>query len=187
MIIFVRHGQTNDNLRHIVSGRRNVPLNKVGKTQANECAQILMWDKIDVVYCSPLKRAKQTARRIMRYHKHIPIIYDERLLEHDDGMATGMLDSEAFPDFVWDFTKEYTFVDFEPFSQMFERISSFYDEILKKHKGKTVLVVAHDGVGKMSRMYFEGMPESKKLDGFLFDRARPYFWADTDEVEQEIK
>ena len=57
---------------------------------------------------------------------------------------------------------------------MFKRVSGFYDEILEKHKGQKVVVIAHDGVGKISRMYFEGLPKCKNLDGFLFDNARPY-------------
>lgn len=174
MIIFIRHGQTNDNLAKINTGRKNVPLNRKGKIQSKECAQIMMWETFDVVYCSPLKRARQTAKRIMKYHKHVPIFYDERLLEREDGSATGMKQDEAYPKFVWDFKKKYNFENFEQPAQMFERISGFYDEILKKHKGQKVVIIAHDGVGKISRMYFEGLPACQNLDGYLFDNARPY-------------
>lgn len=174
MIIFVRHGQTKDNAARINSGRRDVPLNKLGKIQAKECGEILQGEKFDVVYCSPLKRARQTAKRIMKYHKHVPIFYDERLLEREDGSATGMKHDDTYPVFAWDFKKKYKFENFEQPMQMYKRVAGFLDEILKKHEGQKVLIVAHDGVGKVSRMYFEGLPESKNLDGFLFDFARPY-------------
>ena len=174
MIIFIRHGQTKENLEGINTGRKDISLNKTGKVQAKECAQIMMWNKFHVVYCSPLKRAKQTAKIIMKHHKHVPIIYDDRLVEREDGSATGMKQSEAYPKFVWDFKKKYDFENFEQPAEMFKRVSGFYDEILPKHKSQKVVIIAHDGVGKISRMYFEGLPECKNLDGFLFDNARPY-------------
>ena len=174
MIIFIRHGQTKENVEKINTGRRNVPLNKKGKIQSKECAQIMMWERIDVVYCSPLKRARQTAKYIMKHHKGTPIFYDDRLLEREDGAATGRKRNEVFISSAWDFKLNYQIENFEQLPDMFKRISDFYDEILEKHKGQRVVVVAHDGVGKMSRMYFEGLPQNKTLDGYIFDNARPY-------------
>lgn len=174
MITFIKAGQTKENAKQLASGRRDVSLSRRGKVQAKECAQIMMHTKFDVVFCSPLKRAKQTAKIVLKHHKGVPIIYDDRLLEREEGSATGLTQEEAFSKFAWDFKKKYKFEGFEQPAEMFKRVSSFYDDILKEYKDKSVVVISHDGVGKMSRMYFEGLPECKNLDGFLFDNARPY-------------
>jgi broad specificity phosphatase PhoE len=36
----------------------------------------------------------------------------------------------------------------------FKRIKPFIEEIIKKHKNKTVVVIAHSWVGRLFRFYF---------------------------------
>ena len=71
MIYFIRHGQTDDNLNQIYTGQKDVPLNQNGIEQAKSTAKELKDTKIDICFCSPLLRAKQTSEEIMKYHKNI--------------------------------------------------------------------------------------------------------------------
>ena len=60
-ILITRHGQTDWNLEHKVQGKADIDLNETGKKQAEETREKLWNEKIDLIICSPLKRAKQTA------------------------------------------------------------------------------------------------------------------------------
>merc|ERR1719245_129153 len=69
-IIVVRHGQTEWNLVHRLQGQGNSELTNKGISGAKHVGKKLYWlhkndRKIDSVYCSPLKRAQQTAQIIM--------------------------------------------------------------------------------------------------------------------------
>ena len=80
MIYFVRHGETDYNLEGIVQGQLDIPLNKKGIHQANEIKNKLKDLDIDIIFSSPLLRAKQTAE-IINENLNVKIKYDERLKE----------------------------------------------------------------------------------------------------------
>lgn len=79
MIYFVRHGQTEYNLNKIYAGQQDIPLNATGIDQAKQTALTLKDIKFDLCFCSPLQRAKQTCSEILKYHKDLNPIYDDRL------------------------------------------------------------------------------------------------------------
>ena len=81
MIYYVRHGQTDYNIKNIFAGHLDVPLNEEGFKQAHKTAEELKDIKFDVCYCSPLIRAKQTCDEILKFHKGLKPIYDDRLKE----------------------------------------------------------------------------------------------------------
>ena len=67
-IFIVRHGETEWNRTNRFQGISDIPLNKKGKAQAEALAHALKDEAIDVVYSSPLIRAKETARAIQHFH-----------------------------------------------------------------------------------------------------------------------
>lgn len=80
-IYYVRHGQTDFNLtKKMQGGGTEKDLNETGIIQANKTSEILKNAKYDVIICSPMNRAKQTAE-IINKDKNIPIIIDERMRE----------------------------------------------------------------------------------------------------------
>ena len=60
-ILLTRHGQTEWNLLKKVQGKADIELNEKGIQQAEETRDFLKNEKIDLILCSPLKRALQTA------------------------------------------------------------------------------------------------------------------------------
>lgn len=88
-ILLTRHGQTEWNVLGKVQGRADIELNEKGIQQAEETGEALKNEKIDLIICSPLKRAKQTADIICKNRK-IPIIYDEDVIERDFGEFEGI-------------------------------------------------------------------------------------------------
>lgn len=93
IIYYVRHGQTEHNKNNILTGRTDVSINEVGIEQAKQTAEALKDVQFDVLFCSPLLRAKQTASIVNAYH-NLQVIEDKRLIERDYGNFTGKTTAE---------------------------------------------------------------------------------------------
>jgi len=89
-IYLVRHGENIDNAAGVLNGRRDLPLTELGKKQAATVAATLANEikKVDAIYSSPLKRARQTAEVIAEKFDKIVIVEDD-LIERDYGVLTG--------------------------------------------------------------------------------------------------
>ena len=94
MIYFVRHGQTDDNVNSILTGWLSTPLNEKGLEQAKQTAKELKDIHFDVCFCSPLLRTQQTLDEVLKYHKNLPVVLDDRLKERNYGELTGKHTSE---------------------------------------------------------------------------------------------
>ncbi|MFZ2650300.1 MAG: histidine phosphatase family protein [Burkholderiaceae bacterium] len=63
-LYLIRHGRTDGNGHHYV-GREDLELNATGHAQAASLAQALANVHLDAIYCSVLRRARQTAAAIL--------------------------------------------------------------------------------------------------------------------------
>jgi len=86
----VRHGQTEWNALGRIQGRSDIPLNEVGRAQAQEAAEALEMSGLQAIYSSPLSRALDTAS-IMAAHLGLPdpVLLDG-VIERDYGIAEGL-------------------------------------------------------------------------------------------------
>ncbi|MBI5405181.1 MAG: histidine phosphatase family protein [Candidatus Kerfeldbacteria bacterium] len=89
-LLFVRHGQDEDNANRILNGRRDRPLTTLGQRQAAMTARRLAILRPDVVYVSPLQRARQTAAIISELLGLRQVIELPELIERDFGSLTGI-------------------------------------------------------------------------------------------------
>ena len=71
-VTFVRHGQTDYNLKKITLGQANVPLNKIGLNQAFLAGKSLSRNHFDTTYSSDLMRNFQTAEILLQENQAIP-------------------------------------------------------------------------------------------------------------------
>ncbi len=167
MIYFLRHGQTDDNVNHIISGAESdVSLNEIGVSQAKQMAQEIKDLKLDMIFCSPMIRAKQTLNEIVKFHKNVPVFFDERLVERFHGVLEGQPATVANH---WDMNHQVHYDGLESIEQMFSRIKSFLNEILDKYADKNILIVAHNGVGVLFKCFFLGFPKSGDLKEWFVD------------------
>ena len=60
-LILIRHGETAWNAERRLQGHLDVALNATGLQQAQALAAALKSEKLDVIVCSDLQRAQQTA------------------------------------------------------------------------------------------------------------------------------
>ena len=167
MIFLTRHGQTDWNVQKKVMGRCDEPLNDKGKEQAKETRDNLKNINIDLIICSPLQRAKQTAE-IISENRNIPIIYDNRIIERDfgefEGKETKNFDFHGY----WNYYKNEQYEQAENIQMFFERIYDFLDDIIKKYNDKNVLIVAHGGVSIPVACYFNNIiPKGSLVDAGL--------------------
>ena len=166
-LLVTRHGQTNWNLLKKVMGRCDEPLNEKGIEQAKEISKLLLDKEIDLIICSPLKRAKQTAD-IINSDRNISIIYDERIIERDFGEFEG-LETKDF-DFhgYWNYYNNYHYDKAENISDFFKRVYNFLDDIKDNYKDKNILIVAHGGISIPIACYFNNnIPEGSLVDAGL--------------------
>lgn len=87
-IYMTRHGQTDWNVQKRVQGKADIELNENGIEQAQLTSEKFKDIEIDLIICSPLKRAKQTAEIINRVTK-CEIIYEDGVSERDFGEFEG--------------------------------------------------------------------------------------------------
>ncbi|MFV0498549.1 MAG: histidine phosphatase family protein [Bacilli bacterium] len=79
-IYLLRHGETDWNRIGRIQGIKDIPLNKNGLRQAKKMGKYLRKLRIDLIYTSPLKRAKETAEIINEF-LNTKIVVSKSLME----------------------------------------------------------------------------------------------------------
>ena len=146
----VRHGQTDWNLAGRWQGQSpQAPgLNEAGRAQALALRSQLAGKQVAAIYSSDLLRARQTAE-LLAEPLGLPVNLDPRLREMDLGDWEGLLSNEISARFP----KLLVERDCNPIHTsaprgetpecVGERVASALDDIVMKHCGEPVLIVAH--------------------------------------------
>ena len=161
-ILLTRHGQTDWNVLKKVQGKADIELNKKGIEQAEATRDTLKNEKIDLILCSPLKRAKQTTD-IINQERNIPIIIDERVSERDFGEFEGMPNTDFDFNAFWSYKQNLKYDKAENIKDFFGRVYDFLESIKNEYAGKRILIVAHGGISIPVKCYFEGIPNTETL------------------------
>lgn len=151
-IYLLRHGQTDWNKAGWVQGRYDTKLNDTGRQQAREAHEALKDIRIDVCYCSPLGRAKETAE-ITLEGRGVPVVFDDRLVE----MAYGVYEGTHWMGEAYQKNRRMLAMRFpggESYLDVAHRAFSFLDEIQKEAKEKNILIVCHGGIARVINSYF---------------------------------
>ena len=156
-LYFVRHGESQWNVEDKICGQTDIPLTKKGHEQAIETGKKIVEAgiKADVIICSPLLRAKDTARHISEM-TGVSLKEEPRLIEQNFGKweGTAPRNAEAFLDDKRQFINHYE--NGESMFRLAQRIYNLLDEI-KEDKDKTYILVAHNGIARVVKSYFEDM------------------------------
>ncbi len=163
-VIIVRHGQSSYNALKMIQGRCDESvLTEKGTADAHQVGAALSSLKFDAVYSSPLQRAKKTAEVILPYLPGSPELLTPTSLLEIDLPLWEKLHKEAVKDkFSEDYrcwkerphefcmtlpnsegTKEHF-----PVLALYEQAKQFWQEILPRHQGGTILIVAHNGINR---------------------------------------
>ncbi|HEV3237723.1 MAG TPA: histidine phosphatase family protein [Gemmataceae bacterium] len=162
VLYLIRHGATEANLARpaLLQGRHHdAGLAPLGIRQAQATRDFLAIRPIDYCYSSPLRRAVQTAEIVSKPHGLKPGIL-EALTECDIGRWEGMdwasireKDETACHRFMTRPGK-FGYPGGETFADVYNRVAPVLDELLHKHVGHSMLVVAHHIV---NRTYLAGL------------------------------
>lgn len=154
-VYFVRHGESEWNVANKICGRTDIPLTEKGHEQAIQTAKKILEEEIvfDEILTSPLMRAKETARHISEI-TNVPMRIEQRLIEQHFGRFEGTpRDGEEFKKAKQNFISRYD--GGESMMEVAHRIYSLLDDI--KEEDKTYLLVAHNGIARILKSYFEDM------------------------------
>lgn len=162
-VYLVRHGQTAWNVKQITQGSKASRLNKTGQRQAARMARYFKDIRLDAIYSSPLMRAMQTARAVLKYHDASKLVkwYDFRERYAGKFEGTSMKQKlKLMPDLKEQWKKKG--VDWrapggESMREVSKRSIAGFKKMIKRHKpGDAVLIVSHGGVLKCLIHKFHG-------------------------------
>jgi len=147
--ILIRHGQTEWNRgAERFRGRADVPLNDLGRAQAQKIAARLAGEEIAGIYASPMQRTLHTAQPLADA-RQLPVQPHPGLLDIDVGAVEGMTIEEArqaFPEVMTQWLNTPGVAKFpkgESLKKMRARIVALLDELAPKHNGETIALVTH--------------------------------------------
>jgi 2,3-bisphosphoglycerate-dependent phosphoglycerate mutase len=155
LLVLVRHGQSDWNLKNLFTGWRDVDLTDKGVSEAREAGRKLKAQgiKFDVAFTSALKRAQRTLDLMLGElgQTSIPVFKDQALNERDYGDLVGLNKDDARKKWgeeqvhVWRRSYDIAPPGGESLRDTAARVLPYYvTEILPRVlRGEHVLVAAH--------------------------------------------
>lgn len=171
-VILVRHGQSTYNSLGLYQGCSNESvLTELGYSDARKTGNFLKGLKFDAIYTSSLKRAQQTAKEILEVVA--PSLDPETIIVSDllrethlpawQGKAFQYV-KENFPqeysnwkqrphEFYMNLTPQAPSLEgkgerFYPAIDLYDRVHKFWQQVLPRYVGKTLLLVVHGGTNR---------------------------------------
>jgi broad specificity phosphatase PhoE len=152
-ITYFVHGTTTDNEQHISSGWKDVALSETGIKQGKELKELTKEKRFDVVFCSDLQRASESAK--LAWEGMYTIVPDARLRECNYGDLNGSPKSVVEP--VRLQSMHTRFPNGESYDDVKVRIADFLDMIKRDYDGKHVAIVAHQAPQLALDVLLKGM------------------------------
>lgn len=155
LLVLVRHGQSEWNLKNLFTGWRDVDLTEQGVKEAREAGRKLKAQGLtfDVAYTSALTRAQRTLDLMLEElgQTKIPVIKDQALNERDYGDLSGLNKDDARKKWgeeqvhIWRRSYDVAPPNGESLKDTLARALPYYvTEILPRVlRGERVLVAAH--------------------------------------------
>ena len=142
---FLRHGETDYNVRGLSQGALDIALNETGRAQAARAGALLAGRPIAAIVCSPMLRTRETAA-IANEALLLPVSYEADLREVVFGGMEGQPLMPWFPDWL---EGRVTPDGAESFVALTLRVAAAMRRVLAAPG--PVLVVSHGGVFRAVR------------------------------------
>jgi len=146
-IILVRHGETEFNVLKIKQGSSDSKLTDKGIAQAKRLGEHFQNEKLARIYVSDLGRALATLNEIKKHHPNVEIRIDKRLRERNSGKYEMRPTSEYAEAINNADVPKYFFKagGGESDNDVAIRVLQFFDELYRKEKEGTIMVITHGG------------------------------------------
>ncbi|MBD2304281.1 histidine phosphatase family protein [Chroococcidiopsis sp. FACHB-1243] len=163
-VVIVRHGQSSYNAERRIQGRSDVSvLTEQGREDALKVGAALSNLNFAAIYSSPLQRARQTAEIVRNcFATTTPLTVTEQLLEIDLPLWEKLTVHEVKEKFPADYRLWHEFPhEFKmelqtpqgtkehfPVLALYQQARQFWQDILSRHAGETILIVGHNGINR---------------------------------------
>jgi len=167
-VTLVRHCEVEEDYLGCYNGHNDIGLSQKGYAQAKELAEKLKNETYDAVFCSDLKRAKES----LKYFTNLQnIVFTDKLREkswgEDEGKTYDEICKEKNIEYE-NFEQWIAALGGESVSEFTKRMNEFFFQHLPNIGTKNVLVVTHSGVIKTLFSIYEGIgleeAFSRKID-----------------------
>lgn len=150
-LVFIRHGQTEYNLKGLSQGLIDIPLNETGQRQADALVSFPGLDNVSAIYSSPSVRAIQTAEPLSK-SLAIEITTDPALAEMDQGDYDGFSAEDMRKKIPQEFLDAWRsgnpddvrMPNGETLREVQDRMVAVCDLLAAKHLGSAVAVFSHN-------------------------------------------
>lgn len=139
-LFYSPHMTSVDNETGHASGHADVPLSPRGRQRAQELGRHYTAQELDVICCSDLQRAEETAR-IAFAGRALPLVPDARLREYDYGDLTRHPVLQVEKEFARRITEP--FPHGESLLTVVQRVGAFLRDALHANDGRTVVAIGH--------------------------------------------
>ena len=136
-ITYFVHGTTTDNENKISTGWAQGELSELGITQAKELGKLVENEKFDLIFCSDLKRAVDSAE--LGFGDKYKIIQDKRLRECN----YGDLNETPEHNVIYENHIDEPFPNGENLKDVKKRLADFLEFLKTNYNEKHIAIVAH--------------------------------------------
>lgn len=176
VLFLLRHGEAVQNVRRILDSAPGDPgfgLTEIGRDQVLRSADIVAAEGVDVMFASPLRRARETAELVAGRCGDMPILFDERIRETDFGSWSG----KSADDFWARYPDPLMRIDgnghegLEGLRDMRRRLAAFLSDALSEHGGKRIAVVSHGDPLEQLHGILRGWTVERAVAGWYPDKG----------------
>ena len=150
VLYIIRHCESEGNVSEIFQGRTDGDITPKGALQLESLKERCKDIPFDIIYTSPLIRARKTAEAVNYYHD-AALIDEPELMEINGGDMEGkkwedlpLLFPDTYPTWIKDFGS-FKAPGGESVREVYERIKRAVIRIVSENNGKTVGIVSHGG------------------------------------------
>lgn len=145
-LTLVRHCEVDERYKNCYNGHNDIGLSENGEVQAKELCEELDALEFDAVFCSDLKRTKES----LKHSLHVKsAIYTDKLREKSWGEHEGMSYDEIALREKTEYINFLQWIDVlggEPYEDYIKRVKEFFLYYLPSLKKENILVITHAGV-----------------------------------------
>lgn len=145
-LLLTRHGETEENRRHVLQGQLPGTLSDLGWQQAELLADRLKNQPLDVIVCSDLARSLHTAETVAKRREMQPVV-TPLLREMDWGIYTG----ETLEEVDWYHLPQGV----ESVEDLYLRAGEFIGFLKVEFSGKKILAVGHGAFNRAIQTYLQ--------------------------------
>jgi len=147
LITLVRHAEVEEAYHKRYNGHIDISLSSKGKDEAKQLAEYFKDKSFDAIFCSDLKRCKQTLDAFDL--KGVHPVYTQALREkfwgkHEGKSFDEIIQSETFN--YENFEQWINALDGEDYSSYIKRVETFFKGFLLESSSGNVLVMTHAGI-----------------------------------------